>query len=105
MQTETKLQESEEEMQEFLALKMQKDLEVMLVAELLEKLQPKQLEKTVLEEETQKRVQEDEEAEGQFLEYGLEVETAYSKDKGAYHVEQPYEQSQTKQEYDRREER
>ena len=91
MQAELKLQESEEEMQEFLALKIQKDLEVMLIAEILEKLQPKQLEKTVLEEETQKQVQEDEEAEGQFLEYGLEVETAYSK-KGAYHVEQPYEQ-------------
>ncbi len=92
MQAETKLQESEEEMQEFLALKIQKDLEVMLIAELLKKLQPKQLEKTVLEEETQKRVQEDEEAKGQFLEYGLEIETAYSKDKGAYQVEQPYEQ-------------
>ncbi|MDP2906633.1 MAG: hypothetical protein Q8O03_01720 [Nanoarchaeota archaeon] len=92
MQAELKLQESEEEMQEFLALKIQKDLEVMLIAELLEKLQPKQLEKTVLEEETQKRVQEDEEVKRQFLEYGLEVETAYSKDKGAYQVERPYEQ-------------
>ncbi len=92
MQAELKLQESEEKMQEFLALKIQKDLEVMLIAELLEKLQPKQLEKTVLEEETQKRAQEDEQAEGQFLEYDLEVETAYSKDKGAYHTKQPYEQ-------------
>jgi len=92
MQAELKLQESEEEMQEFLALKIQKDLEVMLIAEILEKLQPKELEKTILEEETQKRAQEDGEAEGQFLEYGLEVETAYSKDKGAYQSQQPYEQ-------------
>ncbi|MDP2907189.1 MAG: hypothetical protein Q8O03_04575 [Nanoarchaeota archaeon] len=89
MQAETKLQESEEEMQEFLALKIQKDLEVMLIAELLKKLQPKELEKTVLEEKTQKQAQEDKEAEEQFLEYGLKVETAYS-ERGAYQSQQPY---------------
>lgn len=97
MQAELKTKEIEEKMQEFLALKIQKDLEVILVTELLQKLQPKELEKTVLEEETQKRMQEDEEAEGQFLEYGPEVETAYSKDKGVYHVKQPYEQDQGNQ--------
>lgn len=91
MQTELKTKGLEEEMQEFLALKIQKDLEIMLVAELLQKLQPKELEKTILEEEIQKPVQEDEEAEGQFLEYSLEVETAYSKDQGAYQTRSAYE--------------
>jgi len=96
MKTELKIQESEE-MQEFLALKIQKELEAILIDELLKKLQAEELEKTVLEEETQKRVTEDEESKLEFLEYGIEVETAYSKDKGAYHIEQPYEQDHSNQ--------
>lgn len=91
MQAELKTEELEEEMQEFLALQAHEDLEKRLIAELLEKVQLQQLEKAVLEEETQKQAQEDEEAEEQFLEYGIEVETVYSKE-GAYQVKQPYEQ-------------
>jgi len=91
MKAEIKFKESEEEMQEIIALQIQKDLEMKLIAELQEKLQLQQLEKTVVEEqEIRKWEEEIEEQEESFQEYGIEVESAYSKDKGAYHVETPY---------------
>lgn len=94
MKAETKLKESEEEMQEFLALQMQKDLELKLIAELQEKLQLKQLEKTVIEEQEAKGVEETKEQEEAFLEYGADVEGAYSKDKGAYQAKSAYEKNE-----------
>lgn len=95
MKAEIKFKESEEEVQEFLALQMQKDLELKLIAELQEKLQLQQLEKTVIEEQEAKKWEKEvEEQEEAFLEYGTDVEGAYSKDKGAYQAKSAYESKQ-----------
>lgn len=92
MQAKLKFKESEEEMQEFIALQMQKDLETKLIAELQEKLQFEQLEKKIVkEEETQNQTQEEKEEQKEALHgYGIETERFYTKEQGAYQVEQPY---------------
>ncbi len=81
------------EVEEMLVIKLQKDLEAKLIEELLGKLHLQQLEKKVVEEEEAKQVQEEEEEQEEILHgYSIEFETFYSKDRGAYQVQQPYEQ-------------
>lgn len=81
------------EIERIIIIKIQKDLETKLIAELQEKFQLRQLEKKVVEEEETKKVlKETELQEEKFCEYGIETESFYHKDKGAYSVKQPYEQ-------------
>ncbi len=88
-----KIRKDSLEVEEMLMIKLQKDLEAKLIEELLGKLQFQQLEKKVVEEEEAKQVQEEEEEQEEILHgYSIEFETFYSKDRGAYQVQQPYEQ-------------
>ena len=95
MKAEIKLRKSEEGMQEVVALQIQKELEKRLIEEMMERIQLQELEKKVIEEEKieQKFVMEAEEQKETAHEYGAETEHVYSQDKGAYHVEHPYQQS------------
>lgn len=82
-----------QEIERMIMLQIQKDLETKLTQEIQEKLQLKQLEKKVIEEEEIKQFQEEtEEAKEVLHGYSIEIETFYSKEQGAYQVKQLYEQ-------------
>ena len=97
MQAEIKFDESEAEIEEITALQMQKDLEMKLTAEIQKRLQPEQLEKKILEDKETKQEQEDIEEQESFQNYGIKAENPYSKNKGSYHIEQPYEKNHDNQ--------